>query len=282
MEKTRALRIMSHNIWCGLVSGRDLMLRDIYFKYDPDIIGLQEMTKNLWDSDLIPMLSERYELLRPETDGKLDNTPLLYRKDRFEVKDSGWHLYTGLNNKDSKSLAWALLRDLTTDRMLGVVSTHFWWKKGAESDLARVDDVRQMMAYVNYMRVKYDVPVVIMGDLNCKIDSGAYNAIIAGGALDMRMVARDYSSRKNTHHPYAEFDEERGVYHDGPMPKGCHLNAIDHMFVFDQSKVNVSVFEVVTDQNALDASDHCPIFADLDVLEYEPAVPIHPAPTPTV
>ena len=105
-SKKTELRIMSHNIWCGAVYNRDLHMRDIYMRYLPDVLGLQEMTPNLYESRIIDLLSSEYELLtHKEAEGFTDNTPLLIRKGVFDVIDHGWHLYTGLNNHKTKSLA---------------------------------------------------------------------------------------------------------------------------------------------------------------------------------
>ena len=148
-SKKTELRIMSHNIWCGPVYNRDLHMRDIYFRYLPDVLGLQEMTPNLYKSRIVELLEPEYELLtHKEAEGFTDNTPLLIRKGMFDVIDHGWHLFKGLNNSKTKSLAWAVLRRKSDGMEFGAISTHFWWQGGPESDLARVGDVDQMMTTV--------------------------------------------------------------------------------------------------------------------------------------
>lgn len=82
-SKRSDIRIMSHNIWCGEVHNRDLHLAEIYFRHAPDVLALQEMTQNLYDSRLLSLLEEKYELLKPDTQGLLDNTPLLVRRGVF-------------------------------------------------------------------------------------------------------------------------------------------------------------------------------------------------------
>lgn len=266
IEKKSDIRIMSHNIWCGAVHDRDLHLASIYRRYLPDVLGLQEMTPNLYESRLLGLLEDEYELLKPETDGLLDNTPILIRRGVFDVVRCGWHLYDGLNNHQSKSLSWAVLRRVRDGVRLGVISTHYWWQKGPESDLARVYDAKQLAAYAHFMQTEYNIPVVAMGDLNMRIGAPGYNEMISNGAMDMRLAAKDYASRSNTHHAYAVYDPESGEYKNGPAPKGCHLNAIDHMFVYGAEQLDVRVFDVITEQEALDVSDHCPIFVDCDPL----------------
>ena len=173
-SKRSDIRIMSHNIWCGEVHNRDLHLAEIYFRHAPDVLALQEMTQNLYDSRLLSLLEEKYELLKPDTQGLLDNTPLLVRRGVFDVVKCGWHIYDGLNNHKSKSLAWALLRKTDDGSEIGVISTHYWWQAGPESDLARVYDAKQLTAYAHFMQVEYGVPVVAMGDLNMRIGAPGY------------------------------------------------------------------------------------------------------------
>lgn len=265
-SKRSDIRIMSHNIWCGEVHNRDLHLAEIYFRHAPDVLALQEMTQNLYDSRLLSLLEEKYELLKPDTQGLLDNTPLLVRRGVFDVVKCGWHIYDGLNNHKSKSLAWAILRKTDDGSEIGVISTHYWWQAGPESDLARVYDAKQLTAYAHFMQVEYGVPVVAMGDLNMRIGAPGYIEMTSTGAMDMRMAAVEYASRSNTHHPYAVYNPESGEYENGPMPKGSHLNAIDHMFVYGHEQLDVRVFNVVTEQEALDVSDHCPIYVDCKIL----------------
>ena len=274
-SKRSDIRIMSHNIWCGEVHNRDLHLAEIYFRHAPDVLALQEMTQNLYDSRLLSLLEEKYELLKPDTQGLLDNTPLLVRRGVFDVVKCGWHIYDGLNNHKSKSLAWVILRKTDDGSEIGVISTHYWWQAGPESDLARVYDAKQLTAYAHFMQVEYGVPVVAMGDLNMRIGAPGYIEMTSTGAMDMRMAAVEYASRSNTHHPYAVYNPESGEYENGPMPKGSHLNAIDHMFVYGHEQLDVRVFNVVTEQEALDVSDHCPIYVDCKILP-RPERPVSP------
>ena len=125
------------------------------------------------------------------------------------------------------------------------------------------------------MQVEYGVPVVAMGDLNMRIGAPGYIEMTSTGAMDMRLAAVEYASRSNTHHPYAVYNPESGEYENGPMPKGSHLNAIDHMFVYGHEQLDVRVFNVVTEQEALDVSDHCPIYVDCKILP-RPERPVSP------
>ncbi len=47
------------------------------------------------------------------------------------------------------------------------------------------------------------------------------------------------------------------------------------MFVYGREQLDVRVFDVITEQEALDVSDHCPIFVDCKILP-RPEKPVAP------
>lgn len=263
------IRIMSHNIWCGPcgspdgnVYGRDKKLSELFFKYAPDVLCLQEMTKGMYRSGIQRYTEDMFEWLVPDTDGLTNNTPILVKKGVFNVVEQGWHLFSGLNNSATKSVSWAVLEFKDGKEKIGVCSNHFWWEEdGLENDAARVSDALQQQAYVDYMRVKYDIPVFSVGDLNCAVGSNPYNEMIRGGALDARICAERYDDRINTLHEYPILDEG-GFYRDGAAPTGSHTDAIDHIMIYGYQKINTEEFYIAHEQEALDVSDHCPVYID--------------------
>lgn len=271
MEK---IRIMSHNIWCGPcgspdgnVYGRDKALAQLFEKYSPDVLSLQEMTPGMYRSDIVKNTSEVFEWLEPDTNGLVNNTPILIKKGVFNVLEQGWHLFTGLNNSATKSVSWAVLEFKNSGKVIGVCSNHFWWEEnGAENDAARVGDALQQQAFVDYIKTKYNVPVFSMGDLNCAIGSTPYNEMISHSGMDSRLCAVKHCDRINTLHEYPILDEG-GFYRDGQAPVGSHMDAIDHIIVYGQEKVYVEGFYVVSEQVALDVSDHCPVYIDVYLKE---------------
>jgi endonuclease/exonuclease/phosphatase family metal-dependent hydrolase len=58
--------------------------------------------------------------------------------------------------------------------------------------------------------------------------------------------------------------DERGFYH-GNMPTEKYIRSLDHILGYGDGYV-VKDFKVVLDQNALDASDHSPVYADVELL----------------
>ena len=261
-----SLRIMTHNVWNGNPGGRDARYPGFYAQYSPDILCLQEMSPRICTPTLIEGLERDYEFVPVDTQGQQNYTPVLVKKGVFRILECGWHLFGGLNDSGSKSVTWAVLEQVSNGVRLGVASNHFWWEEdGLENDASRVQNVREFQAFVDYMRVKYDIPVFSMGDLNCAIPSNPYREMLRLGAIDTRLCATVSSSRSNTLHEYPVLNPDTGVYERGSAPVGTHMDAIDHIMLYGMDRAEVYIQNVVTEQAALDQSDHCPVYVDVTV-----------------
>lgn len=261
----RFIKIMTHNMWCKPLYNRRGLLDEMYRKYDPDILLLQETTPRIQAMGFLQDFEDRYTVVLPQIDEYCNNTPLLYKSDSFQLIDSGWHLFDGKNNNNTKSLTWAVLKRKEDGRMLGACSVHFWWQtRSWLDDLCRKYDAEQCLHYVREMTEKYRVPVVLGGDLNCNMSSDAYGCLIENGGVDVRMAAQRYENRINTWHKEPTLEEETNRYAPGPMPAGTHLNAIDHLILFRPEALQVHTLTIPSDQNVLTASDHCPLMMEAD------------------
>lgn len=270
MENGSELRIMTHNIWVPPLYNRRALLGEIYNKYDPDILCLQEITPVIYKEGFLNDFTGKYTVVMPHDDGFYNNTPVLFRSEMFSLIDSGWHLFDGKNNNASKSVTWAVLEHAKGGAGIGICSAHFWYDiKSYDDDLCRKYDAEQTMIYIRRIIDKYNVPVILMGDLNCNITSPAYRFLIEQGGMDARMAAEEYNDRINTIHAYPVLDEEKKLYSQAPMPVGTHMEAIDHMILFSHEKVRVRSLHVVSDKTALTASDHCPVYMDAELLQAE-------------
>lgn len=257
------IRVMSHNVWCISLYNRKDILIDTFKRYKPDILCLQEVTYILYGEGLLSAIEDEYELLHEKVGDYTNNTPLLYRKERFEKVESGWHLFKGKNNADTKSLTWAVLKDKKSGKYIGACSAHFWWEdNGIEDDMARKYHAEQSLGFINYIRHKYNCPVILGGDFNCKIGSPAYNHLIAEGGMDARLAAINERDMINTWHNFPVLDEEKHMYISADTPVGSHLDAIDHLIIFGNKELNVDCFKVLTEGHILISSDHCPIYFD--------------------
>ena len=266
------VRVMSHNVW-GMyardvvkkVANRNELMKKVYFKYLPDVIGTQEFSTDIREHNLPGMLSPDYaelDLSRETASLGVANlfTPMFYRAGRLEVMEKGFHLYDrAFNNSDSKGVAYASFIDRSSGRVFSVCNTHFWWKPGPEHDAARVVNAKDILNIAS----RLPGPVIIMGDLNCTSSSDAYATLVAGGMSDVRHVAPETTDR-HTHHPYPVYDEASGLFSAAPYESLERKISIDHIFIDNNHAGCVRKFEVLADDDSLTTSDHCPIFVDFE------------------
>lgn len=276
------LRIMSHNVWkcdrnlpaweakgddCSEIARAKGMVR-VYLETQPDVIGCQEMSPAMAD-EIICGLAEkgqRYALLWGR------DTPILYRQERLELLDSDFFVYSTevpgwegeFNNYGTKSWCIAVFRDKTDGKKLIFMSTHLWWMNGdparknyqAGSDEARVYQLNLAMERLEEFQVKYNCPVILVGDLNADYTKPVIQSALNRGYLHAHNIATEYA------------DEDWGYHYcfgDGykPYVNAPFEEAIDHILVRFAPEGFVRRFERYTPEYYLPLSDHSPVFADI-------------------
>lgn len=261
------VRIFTHNIWNYKTYNRNNLIAKLVRKYDADICHFQEcgpLTSRANDTAIQKLLSADYAEAYPKMADK-NYTPVFYKKDRFSEVDSGYVLFPGKNDADSKSVTWAVLEEIKTGERIAVASTHFWWQCESEEDsLQRVENARCVKEVCDMIEEKYNLPVIVSGDLNCGINSeqgtAGYDEMVRLGMRDARKFAKE-TTDCFTWHEYPEFNEEKEIFENGSMP----VMTIDHVFVSGNLPIEILKFDVLTEQDALDSSDHCPIISDFNI-----------------
>jgi len=103
----------------------------------PDVLGLQEVSTRM--SGL--MMAEMAEARLPDGSAARyeyisgGDTPIVYRRDRLKLLESGFFLYDGavpglagsFNNGETKSYCFGAFEDRSTGRRFALMSTHLWW-----------------------------------------------------------------------------------------------------------------------------------------------------------
>lgn len=255
------------NVWNHNPTGyRNKIIRNIIREEGADVCAFQECGPETIrvGADALPvLLSDEYCEVLPELCDS-NFTPVFYKKGKFNLLDSGYFLYTGLNDVNSKSVTWAYLEEITTGNRAVFASTHFWWKEEGEiNNLQRIENARQLKAFCDEITEKYNVPVIIGGDFNNGKNADAgdapYRAMIEMGFCDTRLFAKK-TTQSYTHHEYPE-ELCDGSYRNGPMP----VRNLDNIFVCGKPLTELLEFDVLTSQAALDSSDHCPLVARLEL-----------------
>lgn len=151
-------------------------------KYTPDIVGIQEATENYggsnfdWLSFLQEGLSEIYDsrAVIDEEDcsyfmmGIAAGLVIFYKKDRFELKDSGCYEYAADPNRYYQ---WVELYDKTNRRELFVTNTHLSIDAGnpEQGNEDRLSEAEELLSF--WQSKIGDRPMFATGDYNCNIYS---------------------------------------------------------------------------------------------------------------
>lgn len=259
------IRIMYHNIWSiGDALNRDDMEAALFLAYMPDALGMQEVNEKMRKSDLFKLLAHEYTEVPAKATNKSGNNyvPIVYRAERLELIDYGWHLYDDKAGDQSKSVTWAVFRDKATGKQFGMANTHFYWTSDDKGKAARLIDAAEIAQVVANAQAKYPVPFIIGGDLNCRTSSEPQINLMKGGWKNAHNTATGYRSNTKGHHAYAPLDPLTNLYSNGPLPSGNYDTAIDHIYICGAG-LEVRVFNTLLHRYSLDSSDHCPIYVDV-------------------
>lgn len=247
------IRIMSNNVNFILDDKikRFEMLADTYIIYRPDVIGLQEISKEVKDM-LFPLISKYYAAVDAKTSSSVINaTQIVYLKDKFTVVDSGFEPLVPASW--TKSITYAVLKENSTGRIFAVLNTHF----SLDPDTGREDgyklraaNVDQMFDIINRIRAKHgNIPVATTGDYFDGKPRPTYERLVSGGLLD------------TTYEATVSADINKGTFHQvGKSDSGTM--AIDFVFVLKDTFKTLS-HRIVINKYTVNGTDHYPVFADL-------------------
>ncbi|MBE6931380.1 MAG: hypothetical protein E7463_13995 [Ruminococcaceae bacterium] len=259
------IRLYNQNIWGNTqmpIGERNRLIREMIAEYQPDFCSLQECnprTSRVGNDPMHEILADVYAEASRENQMR-NFTPVFYKKDAWDLINSGFETYEGLNDGQSKSLTWAVLAQKSSGKRVCVVSTHFWYKNAAEEDFRqRIENVRQLKARCDALYAEFAAPIIVSGDLNCgkgsKSGEAPYFAMVEQGFEDIRHKAADTTDSFTIHHyPLQGAD---GLYFCTDKPS----MTLDYIFTYG-THLTPEKFAVVTTDIALRSSDHCPLIGD--------------------
>jgi len=229
-----------------------------------DVVGLQEATRPQID-DLVKRLPEWdwYGVGRDDARDKGEFSPIFWRKDRFRSIKSGtfWlgpdPMAVGVPAWEAKIpriCSWVLLSPVADDSnspipTFAVFNTHF----DHQSGLARLNSAKLIREKI--VQIAPNMPLIFMGDLNCRPDSQPIGALVATANEDRgtQLVLVDTLATSATKP-------------QGPTGTWNAFKAIDPQTRIDYVFVRPDVPKVIshltadprTDQGRF-ASDHLPV-----------------------
>ncbi len=261
------MKVYCQNVWNYNPSEyRNTLIASLIKDFDADVCCFQECgpgTNRAGAAPLPELMKESYTEICPEFADR-NYTPVFYKTIKYNVIDSGYFLYEGYNDANSKSVTWAVLEDKATMKKVLVASTHFWWMfRGEEDNLQRLQNVAELKAFCEEITKKYNIPAIIGGDFNNGFNSDQgdepYKKMLQEGFCDIRHNA-DETTDVLTHHEYPILNE-KGIYVDGALP----VRNLDYIFTYGDKKIKAKKFEILTTQKTLDSSDHCPLLGTFEI-----------------
>jgi len=270
MERDGVTTFYSQNIWNSSPAGyRNKLLRSLIDDFDADICAFQECgpeTNRKGLPSVHSVMSDFYAEVLPQL-SNVNFTPLFYKKDKYNVVDCGYQLYTGLNDANSKGVSWAVFEDKETQKRFAFASTHFWWKaRGEEDTNQRMNNARELKVICSEIINKYNVSVIIGGDFNNGKNSlqgtDPYFEMLKMGFVDIRTIAEDCTKQEYTcqnAYPVLQDDES---FTKCPMePNIC----IDYIFIYGEFTGKIKKFHIETNDKARTISDHTPLIAEIEL-----------------
>lgn len=258
------IKVLCYNIYYMDVADRSENIQDLILKNDPDVLMLQEVSVD-WIPYLQSFMSEngysyygygRYggELSATDLQSGDQFTPVLWKTDKYDLKDSGhfWLSSTpenysaawldGTVSKYPRCVNWVILQDKETGGEFMAVSIH----TDPESEQVRTNSSNLAVQMVN--EIRGDRPAIIAGDWNMKLTDEAYLAVTEGGFPDVRMIAED-ADLGGSFNAWGERADDNFAFGD-------------HIFVSDN--MAAKTFKVVDDYyDGVHISDHNPLYTEL-------------------
>jgi endonuclease/exonuclease/phosphatase family metal-dependent hydrolase len=237
---------------------------------DPDIVGLQECSMLMADMHMRGFSESGmgYALLWGR------DTPILYKTDKFELVDSAYLVYPTavpgfegeFNNLNTKSYCIAVLRSKENGRMLVFGMTHLWymssnpeWKSyRAGSDEAREYQLGLMMDKAEEMAARYDCAIILVGDMNAYLSSGAIKSAIARGYSHAYEIAEEYRDEGHGYH----YCTDTGY---GPYTPAEREKSLDHILIKNAPDGFVRRFDRFKEDYYMTLSDHLPVYVDIEL-----------------
>lgn len=254
-EKKQDITVMTYNVYYEGSGDKAKEKRAPHVienirKYMPDSFGLQEATQYWIDTVAENMPEYAYVGVGRDADGGGEASPVFYRKDKYEVLDSGTFWLSKTPNKPSRAwdamfnrvCTYAVLRDIET----GFIYAHFNAHFDHLGVIARLESVSVVADKIS--RICNTFPVVFTGDLNDYEGGDMYNRVLESGFKDTKSLAAT-ADDKSTYHGYSELTEKE--------------DPIDFIFVNAMAEKVDSYTVDTTLYNGMFASDHHPVISQM-------------------
>jgi len=227
---------------------RSACLVNIMKYFEPDVIGLQEMNIH-WHNAYADVAPDNYKLVNENTEtGVLNYSTIAYNVNKVKVIENGVKTYSKGNHSGLRVASWALFETLDGGERFILINTH--WDI---EDNFKMPQAIEMGELAVELKAKYGCPIVTTGDYNRRPSTLEYKKFVEiTGFVNAQDVAKASGNLGGSTHGSDPF---------GMPPSSNNTEAIDH--IFSSTDAEFMYFTILHDKFALEASDHCPIYADI-------------------
>lgn len=208
-----SLTAMTFNVLCDYdPANRAPYVLDLIRKYDPDTLGMQEVSST-WVKIFDEELTDEYAKvgIGREANGSGEQVCIFYKKDKFTLIESGTKWMSDTPDVVSKYadseyhriFTYALLERKSDGTRFMHINTHPEHGEEVVKAEVRLKQFKVLAAFINEHK---DIPVFVSGDLNCQItskelqslisatdlESSAQTAVVAQNASTFREVTIDF------------------------------------------------------------------------------------------
>ena len=250
------LSVVSFNVrGCNDKDGNSVLeraprLKKVISAYDADIIGFQEYTP-LWEQPVKDSFLNDYEIFNKwRAEGQLESSPILWKKDKFELLKTGYFWLSDTPEVESKGwdeaypdccrmCVYTILKEKVSGKEFAFMNTHFGFGNHCQQGSA---------ALINEYSAKIgDYPTLIIGDFNARADSVAY------AGMTQNFTDVNAATAKNT-----------GTTYHGYNPEKINNSHIDFCFVNSRVKpLDHKIMDETVD--GMYPSDHFGIYVETEL-----------------
>ena len=255
-NNSTVLKVVSFNIRCcddkngNSISERAPRLFKVISPYNADVLGLQEYTPK-WESEIKRYFGDEYDMFNKyrTTTGWVESGPILWRKNKFELLNSGcfWlsdtpeiESFGGDESKHNRICTYVTLKEIASGKIFTFFNTHFGFGEEYQLKSAKI--------ICEYVKKISSYPTFLTGDFNLTPDSIVYKEITKHLRDVNALTTNDW---RPTFHGYCL-----------PPERNEH---IDYCFIDDKIVARNSHLIDELD-NGLFPSDHYGLYSEIEIL----------------
>ncbi len=171
------------------LSYRKELIGGLLLNYAPDAAVLCEVFPG-WRAILPELLGDVYAFAELDRgDGNSNRTPIIYKKDKFDLVESGYREIDVRDDGDDpryknyRVVTWAVLEDKSNGQRVAVFGTH-WEGSQFTTTEKKQQQAAWMIEEIARITAKYEsIPVIAMGDFNSRGSSPEYQELLLGAGL---------------------------------------------------------------------------------------------------